>query len=204
VVAGGPGNIVATTSEFGETMRWDALFGDLEAHADALDHAERAAEVDERARIEVAALAFVDRLRAAVGAPLRLQCAGALLLTGEVRRVGPDWLLLDEGSGREALVPLAAVLGVSGLSRLSAVPNSASPVESRLTLRPVLRGLARDRSAGQVARVDGSTLNATIDRVGADFVELALHAPGETRRRSEVRDVVVMPLRAIAAVRRHG
>jgi hypothetical protein len=112
--------------------------------------------------------------------------------------------LLDEGSGREALVPLAAVLGVSGLSRLSAVPNSASPVESRLTLRPVLRGLARDRSAGQVARVDGSTLNATIDRVGADFVELALHAPGETRRRSEVRDVVVMPLRAIAAVRRHG
>jgi hypothetical protein len=185
-------------------MRWDALFGDLEAQADALDHAERAAEVDERTRIELAALAFVDRLRAAVGTPLRLRCPGALLLAGEVRRVGPDWILLDESSGREVLVPLAAVLGVSGLSRLSAVPNSASPVESRLTLRHVLRGLARDRSAVQVARVDGSTLDATIDRVGADFVELALHAAGENRRRSEVRDVVVTPFRAVAAVRRPG
>ncbi len=184
-------------------MRWDALFGDLEAQADALEHAERAAEVDERTRIEVATLALVDRLRAAVGSPLRLQCAGALLLAGDVRRVGPDWVLLDEG-GREDLVPLAAVLGISGLSRLSAVPNSSSPVESRLTLRHVLRGLARDRSAVQVARVDGSTLNATIDRVGADFVELALHAAGETRRRSEVRDVVDVPFRAVAAVRRQG
>jgi hypothetical protein len=183
-------------------MRWDALFADLEAQAEALERAERAGEVDERVRIEVGALGLLDRLRAAVDTPLRLHCAGGLALSGELRRVGPDWLLLEETSGREALAPLAAVQGVTGLSRRSAVPDSASLVESRLTLRHALRGIARDRSPVQIRRVDGSTLDATIDRVGADFVEAALHAPGETRRRADVREVALVPVAALAAVRR--
>ncbi len=183
-------------------MRWDALFADLEAQAEALEHAERAAEVEERVRIEVAAIGLVDRLRAAVDTPLRVQCAGALALTGVLRRVGPDWLLLDEGSGREVLTAVAAVHGVTGLSRVSAVPDSAPGVESRLSLRHALRGLARDRSPVRVCRVDGSTLDATIDRVGADFIEVALHAPGETRRRGDVREVALVPFAALAAVRR--
>ena len=183
-------------------MRWDALFADLEAQAEALEHAERAAEVEERVRIEVAAIALIDRLRAAIDTPLRLQCAGALALNGVLRRVGPDWLLLDEGSGREALAAVAAVHAVTGLSRVSAVPNTAAGVESRLTLRHALRGLARDRSPVRVCRVDGSTLDATIDRVGADFIEVALHSPGEIRRRGEVRDVAAVPFGALAAVRR--
>ena len=49
---------------------------------------------------------------------------------------------------------------------------------------------------------DGTTLDATIDRVGADFVEVAEHAAGEPRRRTEVRDVELVPLAAIVAVRR--
>jgi hypothetical protein len=183
-------------------MRWDALFGDLEAQADSLGLAERAAEVDERARIEVATLGLVDRLRAGVGATLRLQLAGPLALTGVLRRVGPDWLLLDEGSGREGVAVLDAVHGVSGLSRLSAVPDSMPVVESRLALRHVLRGIARDRSPVRVCRVDGSTLDATIDRVGADFLDAALHPPGESRRRADVREVALIPFAALAAVRR--
>jgi hypothetical protein len=183
-------------------MRWDALFDDLEAQAEAIERGERAAEVDERARIEVATLRLVDRLRAAVGMPLRLRCAGPLAVDGALRRVGPDWLLLDEGAGREVLTPLAAVLGVTGLSRLSAVPDSAPIVESRLALRHVLRAVARDRSPVQVRRVDGSTLDATVDRVGADFIEIALHPAAETRRRGDVRDVVLVPFAALSAVRR--
>ena len=185
-------------------MRWDALFADLEAQAEALEHAERASEVDERARIEVGALGLLDRLRPAVGAALRLQCAGALTLNGVLRRVGPDWLLLDEGAGREVVVALAAVHGVSGLSRLSAVPDSATTVESRLGLRHVLRGVARDRSPVRICRVDGSTLDATIDRVGADFLEAALHPAGETRRRGDVREVALIPFAALTAVHRGG
>jgi len=185
-------------------MRWDALFADLEAQAAALDRAERASEVTERARIKVGAIGLVDRLRPACDSTLRVYCAGALALTGVLRRVGPDWLLLDEDVGREVVIALAAVQGVGGLSRLSAVPDSATTVESRLGLRHVLRGIARDRSPVRICRVDGSTLEATLDRVGADFVEAALHPAGETRRRGDVREVALVPLSAVAAVRRAG
>jgi hypothetical protein len=183
-------------------MRWDALFADLDAQAEALSRANRAAEVDERARIEVAALGLLERLRPAVGADVRLQCAGALTLSGVLGRLGPNWLLLDEGAGREALVCLSALHGVSGLSRLSAAPDSMPIVESRLGLGHVLRGVARDRSAVRICRVDGSVIDATIDRAGADFLEAALHPAAEPRRRTEVREVIVVPYAALAAIRR--
>jgi len=182
--------------------RWDALFADLEAQAAAAGAAERAAEVEERTRGELAALGTVDRLRAADGTALRLRIAGARSLTGVVRRVGPDWLLLAEDAGREAIVPLAAVLGVRGLSRYSAVPATAGAVASRLGLRSALRGLARDRSPLRLELTDGTDLSATIDRVGGDFVEVAVHAAGEPRRRHDVAEVELVPFAALAAVRR--
>jgi hypothetical protein len=183
-------------------MRWDGLFADLEAQAEALDIAERAAEIDERARLEIGRIRLLDRLRPAVGLPVRLQCRGAVTVTGPLRRVGPDWLLVDEGGEREALVVLAAVLGVSGLARLSDVPDSEGVVESRLGLRHALRGIARDRSAVRITDQSGATVDGTIDRLGADYVEVAEHPAGELRRRTDVRDVVVLPLAALAVVRR--
>ena len=185
-------------------MRWEALFADLEGQAAALAQAERAAEVEERTRGELAAIGLLDRLRAAEGAPLRLRLAGGRSLAGSVGRIGPDWLLVTEPEGREAVVPLAAVLGVRGLSRHAAVPGSAGVVESRLGLRAALRGVARDRSPVRLELVDGTALDATLDRVGADFVEAATHAAGEMRRRQEVRDVELVPFAALAAVRRGG
>jgi len=183
-------------------MRWDGLFADLEAQAEALDVAERAAEIDERARLEIGRIRLLDRLRPAVGLPVRLRCRGAVTVAGPLRRVGPDWLLVDEGGEREALVVLAAVLGVSGLARLSGVPDSEGVVESRLGLRHALRGIARDRSAVRITDQSGATVDGTIDRLGADYVEVAEHAAGELRRRAEVRDVLVLPLAAVAVVRR--
>jgi hypothetical protein len=188
-------------------MRWEGLFADLEAQAAALEHAERAAEVDERTRGEFAALGLVDRFRGGADAPLRLRVAGGRTLTGTVGRVGPDWLLLAEDAGREAVLPMTAVLGVRGLSRYSAVPAPAAPssagvVVSRLGLRSALRGIARDRSPVRLALVDGTAVDATLDRVGADFVEVAAHAPGEVRRRGAVREVELVPFAALAAVRR--
>ncbi len=182
--------------------RWDALFADLEAQAAAADHAERAAEIEERTRGELAGLGTVDRLRAADGTPLRLRVSGGRSLRGVVRRVGPDWLLLGEDAGREAIVPLAGVLGVRGLSRYSAVPVTAGAVASRLGLRSALRGVARDRLPVRLELSDGTGLDATIDRVGADFVEAAVHAPGEARRRHDVAEVELVPFAALTAVRR--
>jgi hypothetical protein len=183
-------------------MRWAALFADLDAQALALERAERSAEVDERTRGEIGALSVVDRLRAAIGSPIRVRLAGGLLLVGHLGRVGPDWLLLDESVGREAVVGLAAVTGLRGVTRFSAVPGSAGAVESRLGLRHALRGVARDRSPVRVELTDASAIDATIDRVGSDFIEVARHAPGEWRRRTDVTEVEVVPLVAVAAVRR--
>jgi hypothetical protein len=183
-------------------VRWDDLFADLEAQADALAVAERAGEVDERTRIELGGLALSDRLRAAVGTALHVQLAGGVSLSGTLDRVGVDWLLLDEGVGREAFLALAAVLSVGGLGRSAAVPGSEGAVHARLTLRSALRGIARDRSPVRLHLTDGSAFDTTLDRVGADFVDVALHAPGEVRRRSEVRGARTVPVAAIAAVRR--
>ena len=121
-----------------------------------------------------------------------------------MRRAGPDWLLLDEGAGRETVVATARVLSVRGLPRFSVTPELEGVVESRLTLRHALRGLARDRLPVRAHLLDGTVVDATIDRVGADFVEVATHAAGETRRRREVRDVELLPLAALTAVRRAG
>lgn len=183
-------------------MRWDALFADLAAQREALDRAEVDSEVAERVRAEVGGLGLVDRARSAVGADLRLRLRGRLDVAGRLAGAGPDWLLLAEPGGREVLVASAQVVSVRGLPRSSATPGSAGAVESRLGVRQLLRAIARDRSAVRIHLVDGSIMNATIDRVGADFVEVATHLPGEPRRRSDVRDVVTLPLAAIVAVRR--
>lgn len=183
-------------------MRWQELFADLEAQAREIERAERAGEIDERTRAEVGALRWLDRARAATGAGVRLRVAGGVVLSGALERVGPDWLLLDEGAGREAVVAAAAVQGVRGLGRYAAVPDSAGVVESRLGLRAALRGIARDRSTVRLHLVDGSVVDAAIDRVGSDFVDVAALAAGEARRRSEVRDSELIPFPALAAVRR--
>lgn len=183
-------------------MRWDGLFDDLAAQAAAWELAERAGELDERTRGELARLRWRDRLRAGVGLRLRLGLSGGTSFAGSLTRVGPDWLLLEDGSGREVVVATAAVLGVRGLDRYSAVPDSESVLELRLGLRHILRGIARDRSAVRIDRVDGQTIDATIDRVGTDFVEVATHDPGEVRRRQDVRSVELVPFAAVAAVRR--
>ncbi len=183
-------------------MRWDGLFADLEAQADALALAERAGEIEERARIEVGRQRLVDRLRAALGAQVRLQASGDVSISGVLRRVGPEWALLEDASRRETVVVLASVQSVAGLSRLAAGPDSGSVIESRLGLRHALRGIARDRSPVRAHLADGSTLDGTLDRVGVDFVDLATHGPGELRRRGEVREVLVLPLAALVAVTR--
>jgi hypothetical protein len=183
-------------------MRWEGLFADLEAQAHALAAAERAAEVEERTRGEVAGLRVLDRLRPAVGTRAVVRAATGLRVDGAVRRVGPDWLLLDEGDGRETVVAIAQLVSVRGLGRYSSVPGSEDVVTSRLRMTSVLRGIARDRLPVRIALVDASTVDATIDRVGADFVEVAAHAAGEPRRRNEVRDVELIPLSALVAVRR--
>jgi hypothetical protein len=127
---------------------------------------------------------------------------GAGAVEGELREVGSQWLLVAEPQGQEALIPLAAVVAVRGLGPLSGAPGSAGQVFERLGLGAALRAIARDRAAVAVTVSDGTSLAGTIDRVGADFIEVSTHAPGEPRRRTEVTGVVLVPFAALAVVRR--
>jgi hypothetical protein len=181
--------------------RWDALFADLDGQFAAAEAAELAEEVADRTRREIALVRLVDRLRSAVGHPVVVTVAGLGRIEGRLAAVGPDWLLLAEPGGREALVAAAALQAIDGLPPEAAPPDGEGVVAARLDLRHALRGLARTRVGVVVALAGGGSVTGTVDRVGADFVEIAEHSAGEPRRRSEVRRFRVVPLGALAAVR---
>jgi hypothetical protein len=180
-------------------MRWDDLFRDLEAQLEAAAAAELDAEVTDRTRRESALLELVDRARAAVGHPVALRVLGAGPVDGVLVQVGAQWLLLHETSGRDALVPLTAVVSLAGLRAWTAVPGEGGQVFARLGLGSALRGIARDRLPVQLWLTDAGVLAGTLDRVGADFVEVTEH--GEVRRRGDLTAVRTIPFAAVALLR---
>jgi hypothetical protein len=182
-------------------MRWQQLFDDLQSQFEAEEAAAERAEWASRARAEVGAVRLVERLAGAIGFPLGLGVRGAGPVAGVLTGLGPDWLLLEDDQGREQLVALAAVRTVAGLGRRTAVQEPAGAVRARLDLRRALRGMARDRSVVQLVLDDGGTLTGTLDRVGADYVELAVHPADEPRRKEVVQSVRAVVIGAIAVVR---
>ncbi|HEV7656866.1 MAG TPA: hypothetical protein VGP36_19325 [Mycobacteriales bacterium] len=180
-------------------MRWMYLFADLEAQAAAAAKAERDGEVAERVRIETGRITLLARLTGAVGHAISLRCIGLGHCNGRLDQVGRDWLLITEPSGLETLVPMWSLLGVGGLGRHSTEVET-SPVE--LGLRSALRGVVRDRSPVRLVLTDGTPVDGTLDRVGADYVEIAEHPLGEPRRPGVIRGVRTVPLAGVAALRR--
>lgn len=180
-------------------MRWDELFADLEGQAVALAAAEREAEVAERTRGEFARVALLNRLRARTGDLLSAQVLGVGPVEGRLERVGADWLLLDFAG--EVVVPVSALAFVRDLPAEAVSPSGVGAVAARIPLTAVLRTLARDRSVVSTALRDATVVVGTPDRVGKDWVDLAVHEPGEAPRRSAVRRRVTLPLAALALLR---
>ena len=188
-------------SSGGGAVRWQQLFGDLQAQFEEEASAAERAESGSRARAEIGALALVDRLRGSVGAQVSVAVRGAGQLRGVVADVGADWLLLSDELGRDVLVAAVAVRSVTGLGRRTGIPEEPGSVRARLDLRRALRGLARDRAAVQIVLDDGSVLVGTVDRVGADYVELAEHPADAPRRAEAVHAVRAVVISAVAVVR---
>ncbi|RYV50176.1 hypothetical protein [Pengzhenrongella frigida] len=157
-------------------MRWEALFADMEAQLEAAQAAERVVEVADLTRAELAGVELGDRLRAALGAEVRISVAGGHVVAGQLLEVAAHWLLVAEGP-RRALVPLAAVAAVRGLPARSA--PATGEVARRLGLGYALRALARDRVAVRIV-ADGTELAGRIERVGADHLDLATGVDGGT------------------------
>jgi hypothetical protein len=182
-------------------MRWQQLFDDLQWQFEAEEAAAERAESASRTRAEVGAVHLAERLGGALGSPVSLDVRGAGRVAGVLLDRGSDWLLLADEQGRDQLVSLAAVRSVAGLGRRTAAPEPSGGVRARLDLRRALRGLVRDRAPVQVVLDDGGTVTGTLDRVGADYVEIAEH-PSDVLRRSEaVQGVRAVVIAAVAVVR---
>jgi hypothetical protein len=179
-------------------MRWERLFADLEARLEAEERAVQAGDIADLVRAEHGRLALADRLRAHLGEILTWSLgSGDASLEGELLDVGADWVLVKSARG-EALIPIVAVQFIGGLSR--AARPEPGEVARRLGLGVVLRGLARDRAVVDLRLRGDLRMTGTIDRVGADHLDLAVHPADLPRRGDVVLGVRCLPMPAIVSV----
>jgi len=197
-------------------MRWDRLFDDLEGQ---LERELSAEELDLRAeeeRLRIGRLAVRDRL-IAIGecGHATEQSVGVLLTTGEQHVVRPssfgrDWFLAElanEDRRSQCVVPLAGVAALL-LTRSQVEASLTQPenpaneraLSARLTLPFVLRDLCRRRAAVSLHTAAGDA-HGTIDRVGRDHLDLAVHEPDRPRRSRAVTQYRVVPLDQLLLVR---
>jgi hypothetical protein len=198
-------------------MRWDNLFDDLESQ---LEQELTAEEVDlqaEEERLRLARLGIRDRLRSLARASatddrmLRLRLADGSRATVAPATFGRDWLageLIEESGWRpQCVVALEAIAGVTltrdqVLQSLDQAGGDESPtaLSARLGLPFVLRDLCRRRQPVELRMTDGR-MHGTIDRVGRDHLDLAVHEPGTPRRESAVTEYRVIRLDHVLLLR---
>ncbi|MBD7957186.1 hypothetical protein H9651_06020 [Microbacterium sp. Sa4CUA7] len=190
-------------------MRWDRLFEDLEDQLASEWEAERAALDTEAERLRLAGLSLRERLRALAGtdAAVSLDCVDGTGARGTVSAVGADWFALAVATrrGGALLVPFAgaAAIGMSHEAMLrTARPEPAvARLADRMTLGFVLRDLSRRRIPVTLALTAGRELSGTIDRAGADHLDLALHERDQPRRADAVSGHRIVPIAVLVWVR---
>ena len=198
-------------------MRWENLFDDLETQLEReLTAEELDLEVEEE-RLRLGRLSLRDRLvslhESQHGSAYRIAVTlanGELLVLHPVS-FGRDWfsadLAADGGRQLQCIVPLGALVGVALDPALvprslgaATAPDGHPSLSARLGLTFVLRDLCRRRRAVDLVLPAGQ-LHGTLDRVGRDHVDLAVHDRGAARREREVREIRIVPLPALQLVR---
>jgi hypothetical protein len=192
-------------------MRWDSLFDDLESQ---LERELTAEEVDlavEEERLRLGRLSVRDRVGvlARLGRQLRAEVAGQMIDL-RLGAIGRDWVAgeLSAPHRSQCILPLAAVesivLGLADVrASLTATPQDDDPaasLPSRLGLPFVLRDLCRRRREVDLTVLGGSIVG-TIDRVGRDHVDVAVHEAGLVRREDAVAHYRLVPLGALRLIR---
>ncbi|MDQ7878814.1 hypothetical protein Q9R08_12560 [Microbacterium sp. QXD-8] len=194
-------------------MRWDRFFDDLEDQLASEWEAERAALDTEAERLRLSRVQLAERLTQLTArdpaAPVvaSFDLADGATVRAGVTGVGADWvsLALAEGPRGAVIVPFAAISSIgmphADLLRTARPAPTRSPLADRLTFGFVLRDLVRRRAGVAVHLVSGRVLTGTIDRAGADHLDLALHEPGAPRRADAVAGYRLVPFVAIAWLR---
>jgi hypothetical protein len=195
-------------------VRWDELFDDLEGQ---LEHELNAESGDLRAeeeRLRLGRLSVRSRLVSLAGgsgtdfgAVLRLVLQSGDTILIRARTFGRDWVAADllGGAGGQCVLPLdaiaAVILATGDIEHsLDSESESASRVVERIGLPFVLRDLCRRRKSVELNTTTG-ILTGTIDRVGRDHIDVAVHAPGTLRRSREIEQYRIVPLQQIRLIK---
>jgi len=106
--------------------------------------------------------------------------------------------------GAQCVLPLAAIAGVilhhdQVAVSLAAESESAARVVDRIGLPFVLRDLCRRRKS-LLLHTPAGLITGTIDRVGRDHIDVAVHEAGTLRRANEVQHHRIVPLAQIQLV----
>jgi hypothetical protein len=197
-------------------MRWERLFQDLEDQLDRETDAELEDIARDEERLRIARLPLIDRVRDFLGepgsAPAAIVSVSQAVLTCTVLRCGRDWTLVQVHEPRDiagtALMPVTALRSIrigalddTQLSRFrgNTATGSSRQLSSDIAFTFVLRDLCR-RRRHVVIRCDMDEIPGTIERVGKDHLDIAIHPVGISRSAQAVSHVVIVPLTRIDLV----
>lgn len=192
-------------------MRWDSLFDDLESQLERELTAEDLDLAVEEERLRLGRLAVRDRLvvLAGLGRRIRADLIGGERIDLTLGAIGRDWVAGELGVAirSQCILPIGSisslVLPLADLrTSLTASPHDAGPVSlsERLGLPFVLRDLCRRRREVEL-KVAPGVLVGTIDRVGRDHVDIAVHESGVARREDAILEYRVVRLGAVELIR---
>ncbi len=196
-------------------MRWDNLFDDLEGQLEQELGAEETDLRAEEERLRLGRLTLRDRLLAlgvgAAAAPVRVSLTDGSTFDLSPCTFGRDWIsgdIVDHSSHRALFIlPLAAIAGlrltrsqVSDSLEDAATPENERGLSRRLGLTFVLRDVCRRRQAVELV-LESGVIAGTIDRVGRDHLDLAVHEAGTARHENLVSHYRVVPFSRLLFVR---
>ena len=210
-------------------MRWESLFDDLESQLEHELGAEEAQLAAEEERLRLGRLSLRARLSALAAGPegapgfgsgdsagvLRIELRSGALVSVRALTFGKDWFageLVAAGVRRpQCVIPFAAISGVlldrGGVERsLREQPGASARLAERIGLSFVLRDLCRRRAAVELdcgGNLSGAArvLHGTIDRVGRDHCDLAMHDVGVPRRSALVTGYRIVPFDQLMMLR---
>jgi hypothetical protein len=205
-------NFSSTRDEviYSRLVRWDRFFDDLEGQLASEWEAERVALDTEAERLRLSRVALRERLtmletRDRDAALPSFEVVDGTVLSGEVTGVGADWVALEGGRTGALVLPFASIAAIgmphADVLRSARPAAGRSLLADRMTLGFVVRDLVRRRVGVTIHLTHGRMLAGTIDRAGADHLDLALHEPGSPRRASEVTGHRIVPFGAVAWIR---
>ncbi|WP_300266910.1 hypothetical protein [Microbacterium sp.] len=195
-----------------DRVHWENIFEDLEGQLAAEWEAERAVLDAESERLRIAKLTFRTRLQRLQRADrdVTLRLADGTRRAVRLRAVGADWIAAHViEAATTVIAPMTAVTSLETdhgalLEALDDAPVAPDSLRERMTLGFMLRDFGRRRIPLRLALSDGETLHGTVDRAGADHLDLAVHDAGTARRAANVRAFRMLPFDALIWVQPDG